>query len=351
MQGLRSSNKIDPLIVKKLSDMLYQHNTHVQSFKMTRDMITEGNVQDLKLRLLSDRKTDGRIYNQSTVSEVAALILGDIDYAEERDIIIQTRGGQLQRIDEFHASYLSYQYPLLFPYGEDGYRPKTAHRDDDHDEAPDFNKRNRLTIREWLAYRIQTRSFEAKTLLSSRSLFQQFLVDGFSMLESERIKWLGKNQSKLRVSKYDNLSGQASQNQIQGSNTGRRVVLPSSYVGGPRFMDQLYFDGMAISSKVGFPDLFITFTCNPNWPEIQRLLAPLRQKAHDRLDIVARVFKFKFDNLLPDLTKKGILGKVLAYMYTIEFQKRGLPHAHILLFLHPSREGIMVIQLTKMEFF
>lgn len=23
-------------------------------------------------------------------------------------------------------------------------------------------------------------------------------------------------------------------------------------------------------------------------------------------------------------------------MYTIEFQKRGLPHAHLLLFLHPS---------------
>ncbi|PKY36918.1 hypothetical protein RhiirB3_310683, partial [Rhizophagus irregularis] len=26
-------------------------------------------------------------------------------------------------------------------------------------------------------------------------------------------------------------------------------------------------------------------------------------------------------------------GKVLAYLYTIEFQKRGLPHAHVLLIL------------------
>ena len=37
--------------------------------------------------------------------------------------------------------------------------------------------------------------------------------------------------------------------------------------------------------------------------------------------------------MLSDITKKYILGKLLAYVYTIEFQKRGLPHAHILLIL------------------
>lgn len=45
-------------------------------------------------------------------------------------------------------------------------------------------KRNRLTIREWLAFRIQSRSNEAQTLLRSRRLYQQFLVDGFIMMES-----------------------------------------------------------------------------------------------------------------------------------------------------------------------
>jgi hypothetical protein len=309
----RPNNNIDPDIVKKLSEMLYEHNTHAKCFQMARDKINEGHIENLKLRLIADRKTDGRIYNQPTVSEVAALIVGDIDEHDQRDIIIQTTGGELQRIDEFHASYLSYQYPLIFPYGEDGYRPKTAHRDqEDYDEFAEVNQRNRLTIREWLAYRIQNRPFEAKTLLSSRRLFQQFLVDGYTMLESERLQWLRGHQSKLRVAKYNNLADQTQNNEVQGVNTGKRVIMPSSYVGGPRFMEQLYFDGMAICSKVGFPDLFITFTCNPNWPEIQRLLIPLRQKAHDRPDIISRVFKLKFDQLLTDLTKKGMLGKVLA---------------------------------------
>ncbi|XP_058753371.1 uncharacterized protein LOC131626567 [Vicia villosa] len=158
------------------------------------------------------------------------------------------------------------------------------------------------------------------------------------MLESEKLEWLRKNQPKLRVSKYNSLEKEGDQSQLPGVSIGKRVVLPSSFVGGRTFMDQLYYDGMAICSKVGFPDLFITFTCNPNWPEIQRVLGPLHLKPQDRPDVISRIFKIKFDQLLSDLTKKGVLGKVLAYMYTIEFQKRGLPHAHILIFLHPSNK-------------
>ncbi|KAF1870858.1 hypothetical protein Lal_00030168 [Lupinus albus] len=103
-------------------------------------------------------------------------------------------------------------------------------------------------------------------------------------------------------------------------------------------MDQLYFDGMAICSSLGFPNLFLTMTCNPNWPEIVRFLNPMGLKPHDRPDIISRVFKMKFEELLQDLKKMHVLGKVIAYMYTFEFQKRGLPHAHLLLFLHSSNK-------------
>ncbi|KAF1872358.1 hypothetical protein Lal_00016656 [Lupinus albus] len=77
-------------------------------------------------------------------------------------------------------------------------------------------------------------------------------------------------------------------------------------------------------------------TCNLNWPENVRLLKPMGLKPHDRPDIISRVFKMKIEELLHDLKKIHVLGKVLAYMYTIEFQKRGLPHAHLLIFLHLS---------------
>jgi len=41
----------------------------------------------------------------------------------------------------------------------------------------------------------------------------------------------------------------------------------------------------------------------------------------------------KLQELLKDLCEKHCFGKVIAYIYTIEFQKHGLPHTHILLIL------------------
>ena len=39
----------------------------------------------------------------------------------------------------------------------------------------------------------------------------------------------------------------------------------------------------------GPPDLFITFTCNPKWPEITRVIQKGEQP-NDRADIIVRVF-------------------------------------------------------------
>ncbi|GJY10519.1 uncharacterized protein Tco_0378704 [Tanacetum coccineum] len=84
----------------------------------------------------------------------------------------------------------------------------------------------------------------------------------------------------------------------------------------------------------GNPDLFITFTSNPKWPEITEMLALIPgQKPHDRPEVGTRIFKMKLTELLDDFTKREIFGKSRAVVYVIEFQKRGLLHAHILLWL------------------
>ncbi|XP_058725711.1 uncharacterized protein LOC131597006 [Vicia villosa] len=334
MKCFRDNTEIDENTVHNLKIMLDEFNIHAKFFRMARDVLDDNAFLDLKLRVICDRPEDGRVYNRPTVSEVAALIVGDIDSACNMDIIIQARNGGLQRIDEFHPAYLAYQYPLIFAYGEDGYRKNILHR---YRHETEVTRQNRQSIKDWLSYRLQDRTEEAKTLLHSRRLFQQFLVDGYCMMESERLNWLRNNQSKLRVGKYNRLTDECNNDDgRQQQKRGKRVVLPSSFVGGKRYMDQLYFDGMAISSRLGFPDLFITFTCNPTWPEIIRALSETGLQPHDRPDIITKVFKIKFDKLIADITKKHVLGKVLAFMYTIEFQKRGLPHAHILIFLHPQ---------------
>src|SRR4051812_28070321 len=75
-----------------------------------------------------------------------------------------------------------------------------------------------------------------KQLSDQEGYFQQFLVDGYTMMESERLRWLRKNQSKLRVGKYNYLTDIRTNGHTDGANTGKRVVLPSSYVGSRRYM-------------------------------------------------------------------------------------------------------------------
>ena len=97
-------------------------------------------------------------------------------------------------------------------------------------------------------------------------------------------------------------------------------------------MRRRYMDATALVRRYGKPDIFLTMTCNPNWNEIRNELYP-GQSAQDRPDLVTRVFRAKLEAMKKKLLKNDILGKVRAYVYVVEFQKRGLPHAHFLLIM------------------
>jgi len=113
---------------------------------------------------------------------------------------------------------------------------------------------------------------------------------------------------------------------------GMCAVLPLSYIGGSQHQQQRFQDAMTIARHFNKIDLFITMTANPSWPEITWKLLP-GQTSYDCPDIVARVFKMKKQELLDDIYKQHIFGPVQAYVYVIEFQKRGLPYLHLLIVL------------------
>jgi len=79
-------------------------------------------------------------------------------------------------------------------------------------------------------------------------------------------------------------------------------------------MAQNYQDAMSLVAKYGKPDLFITFTCNPNWSEILENLHP-NETPSDRPDLVARIFQQKLCALIEELYVDQILGRVKAYIY------------------------------------
>ncbi|XP_058733993.1 uncharacterized protein LOC131605682, partial [Vicia villosa] len=334
MEVVRMEDNAAPLkagIVNEIKDVLDEYNQYCKHYRMVRQKINECNVPILRLRILGKRGYDGRRYNLPTTSEVAALIVGDFDSVEERDIIVETQSGWLKRISILSSPYLPLQYPSLFPRGEDGYWEGIQYND--VSDAPTI-KRQMVTIKEWFSYRIQQRENDLAPLLFAKRLFQQFLVDGYSMIESSRLKWVRNHQKELRADMYKGLTEAILRGETGPSTTGRRIVLPSSFVGGTRYILQNYQDAMAICAWTGYPDLFITFTCNQKWPELVTFLSKYNLKSEDRPDLVCRIFKIKLDHLIKDIKKGHLFGKVKAVIYTIEFQKRGLLHAHILVFLH-----------------
>jgi len=92
---------------------------YIRSFKY---ILENRLTNDFKLIIHADEPSNehrGR-YNAPIVDEVAVLLI-DEDYKGPRDIVLNARDGRLQRVSEIHRSYDPLQYPLLFPFGNDGY--------------------------------------------------------------------------------------------------------------------------------------------------------------------------------------------------------------------------------------
>ena len=113
---------------------------------------------------------------------------------------------------------------------------------------------------------------------------------------------------------YNGLHDRICTGETSCESIGRRVILPASFTGGPRYMIQQYQDAMAICRWAGTPDLFITMTSNPRWPEIECHVQETipDQPTCDKPDIIACVFKIKLDELMKDIRMKCHLGRVKA---------------------------------------
>ena len=163
-------------------------------------------------------------------------------------------------------------------------------------------------------------------------LSKQAIVDARAMEDEDRLHYIATNQCKLRAEYIQGIFDAVEKGIYETNQIGKKVLLPSSHVGSRRYMIQNYHDGIAICHVYGPPDLFITFTCNPKWTEITLAISE-GQQPNDRADIIVRVFHMKLEQMLQDLRLGTIFGTISALLYSIEFQKRGLPHVHILLWI------------------
>jgi hypothetical protein len=193
-------------------------------------------------------------------------------------------------------------YPLLFPNGGEGYK---------HTMKKTDVRKSRLTMREYVANQLQFYADERFIPLHyAGGLAQQYILDMWTRIEHERLDFLRKNQTKLKVAKYksimDHLRSDGPE-QIRGG-VGRHIILPSTFPGSPRNMLEHYQDAMAMVAQLGVPDLFITMTCNPKDEDILRTLKEqvgADAQAHNYPHLVTRIAYLKFKKMMDEIRKDG----------------------------------------------
>ncbi|XP_021775482.1 uncharacterized protein LOC110739322 [Chenopodium quinoa] len=295
--------------IVQLLMQIMECNPYAQFFRSLREISV---VESTEIHLNRNPVLDQRVYNAPTANEVAVIWLEETSSSQYSSphIISYGRTNRAHRIMHYYGCYDPLQYPLLYPHGDCGWHEglekidtadseihlqqevcplETIDSVEDllaEEEANATNgKRKRvkkISCKEYYAFTLQIR--QGNYLLRASQLFQQYIVDMYVKLENTRLDFFRRNQAAIRV----------------------RTVWKTS--------------------------LFITITCNPNWSEIKQELAP-GELAKNRPDLVARIFHAKLIALKKQIMEEKTFGEVAALIYVVEFQKRGLPHAHILLIL------------------
>ena len=332
--GMSYNSNLDSTTLSNLQDMLFRHHPAVQHYKQAMELCRHIPLeQQCRISLRFDTGCDRRRYQapDASVREIAVILPGDGDQVRgSQDIILYRNSGQpLQRISDTHPFYPSLRYVLLFPTGQLSWHPTIEYTTQD-------GKRKYVSLAEFHRYRLFIRPLhvESNHIFLTSNLFQEYVCEAWAVADQNRLNWIRLHQRELRVDVYKGLVDAVAANaDADWNQLGTRFILPSSFTGSTRHMQQLLQDALAINRYYGGGDLFITMTANPAWPEIQSALLH-GQTANDRPDLTVRAFRAKLQSLIKDISK-GVLGDVNAYLYTIEFQKRGLPHAHIIVFLKP----------------
>ncbi|XP_074356265.1 uncharacterized protein LOC141695964 [Apium graveolens] len=326
--------------------MLDENNQLAEGFRYGHDRINLGETDDFSLLLVSSKSASGRKNQVGPSNEVASLVVGDSDdTCPFRDIVVQTKQMYLKRIYVTCKHFMQLQYPLLFPYGDDDFhldiplhnkKPKVPDENVSDLHPDETQHKTTVTMREYYAYNLMIRPEEGMNLHLGGRLWQQFVVDAFAAVEQYRLDWTRAHQNIIRSDLYKSIRDSISKGDTNPSTKGKNVILPATHTGSQRYMNQYFKDSLAICRTIDHPSLFLTMTCNTQWPEIKIMMKffPGVDVA-DKLDVSARVFKLKLDQLLDLFKNKNYFGKCIGVMHVIEFQKRGLPHCHMLIWLHP----------------
>ncbi|KAE8233648.1 hypothetical protein CF326_g1310 [Tilletia indica] len=208
--------------------------------------------------------------------------------------------------------YEPLSYPVLFPHGTPGW------------PIPGW------TQREYYRFLLLTeRRFQDFAMLGSL-----YVIDMMCRIEDQRLAFVTRGLARARQNSRAPAARQALPHEIDEHVPDEGAIdpqsydarLPSSFVGSRSYRAEHVSDALALAKRYGKPHGMLTLTTNPEWDELKEMLGQ-GQTATNVPIITVRVFRARMAKVLA-LFKRHF-GPLLYLLKVIEFQRRGLPHAHI----------------------
>ena len=289
---------VDLKVLKKLERLLLPRNGYVQVLQRLAATTNRAPTVAMELRWDEGINELAAIAHTSTPST-----------ASSRSVLFRKHNsGQLQYLNPLSALYEPLSYPLWFPYGGRGWSTDVL--------SPAGHPVSQMWWYRQLLLRMSYMHMCGR-------LLNEWLVNMYCRMEDERLAASRREQTHRSATRGQMCEAVANETPVLGIST----FLPSSIPGSPRHLRRLRMDALELARRKGPPTFFITLTCNPYWPEILACLHD-GQTAADRPDIVVRVFHARLEAMMAYL-KQHYCGPKRYVVRVIEYQRRGLPHAHI----------------------
>ncbi|KAH9392025.1 hypothetical protein TYRP_022296 [Tyrophagus putrescentiae] len=331
--------------------VLQQHNQFYAQYKSMAELAQEQDLEEYSIRFYKNR-TDRRTHDLPVANEIVAALC-DGDETTERGVYVCKKGGQSDKsfFKYFDPTVDTLTYPLIDPLCRfPGWSPNVR--------MGESSRSKKLSPMHYYSCLMSERVGQFNPTIMAGELSQQFMVDAACKVQQHRLDYIDKNQHVFRSDDLETVLNhidglveedyEASQQlaahvagviQSGGEQEARAVPkigvlkkLPASFRGGPRYNKHNYYNSMAMVGALGKPCLFITITCNPLWPEVKPLIVDgICPK--ENIPLICKVFEGKVQTLLDEIDKGRIFGGCLGYTGVIEFQKRGLPHFHSVVWL------------------
>jgi hypothetical protein len=173
------------------------------------------------------------------------------------------------------------------------------------------------------------------------TLREEFICAVFGRLVNIRIKFMVEAQKRY-FAREDEIRQETVENTTKDKDYGLRQFIPPSITDSDEYWHHVALKCFAISSQFGPPTFFLTFTMNPYWHEYQALKRGNDVFADSAM--VTLIFKQKLASLMKFIKSTNLLGKISAFVWRIEYQKRGLPHAHILFWTDLNTQDVEAVE-------